>query len=249
MREIVNAGAQLCERSTRQGRKHAAGLGKFALGMVQGVVDVAHSTLQQETYNELRYAASINSVNGCLTRRGMFRALDKMLVEQQPQQVLISYVDIVGFKHINDSCGHAVGDKVLSLSGWGLRKIFSTEETLEHEAYVASWGGDEFVCVLPSTQKMQTDQFGNSLEFREASKNKGEVTWNLKAYEYQTPDTAAHWLLQEVLDRGVSELKYRFAFDAVDVPMDMSSQELIDAFVDKNTIKTATHARRRRSHT
>ncbi|MGH1471987.1 MAG: GGDEF domain-containing protein [Cellvibrionaceae bacterium] len=57
----------------------------------------------------------------------------------------LAVIDIDHFKHINDSYGHQVGDKVLKLLA---------RETLKHLRdvdFVARYGGEEFVVLLPET--------------------------------------------------------------------------------------------------
>ena len=56
--------------------------------------------------------------------------------------VAVLYVDLNGFKLINDTYGHAVGDKVLNIIGTRLARAVRAQDT------VARLGGDEFGCLL-----------------------------------------------------------------------------------------------------
>jgi len=54
----------------------------------------------------------------------------------------VLFIDIDKFKSINDSNGHALGDKVLLMVANRLQSFVRQEDT------VSRWGGDEFVCLL-----------------------------------------------------------------------------------------------------
>ena len=54
-------------------------------------------------------------------------------------------MDIDHFKKINDTYGHARGDKVLTRVSRGLQKALRAQDI------PARWGGEEFICLLPET--------------------------------------------------------------------------------------------------
>jgi len=65
--------------------------------------------------------------------------LDDMLDTLQPGLVTLMIVDIVGFKHINDTLGHVAGDQLLTALGQRLPSI------LPSDAIVGRLAGDEFI--------------------------------------------------------------------------------------------------------
>ena len=65
---------------------------------------------------------------------------------QQPLSLIM--IDLDHFKKINDTCGHAVGDQVLKEFARLLRELVRNEDI------PARWGGEEFIIVLPYTDRL-----------------------------------------------------------------------------------------------
>ncbi|MCG9884208.1 MAG: EAL domain-containing protein [Cyanobacteria bacterium] len=57
---------------------------------------------------------------------------------QQGSSLAVLFLDIDGFKHVNDTLGHALGDRLLQQVARRLKA------TLQRRAVLARWGGDEF---------------------------------------------------------------------------------------------------------
>lgn len=55
--------------------------------------------------------------------------------------------DIDHFKRVNDTYGHDVGDKVI------VGVVNTIKEYLPEDGIFARWGGEEFICLIPSTDK------------------------------------------------------------------------------------------------
>jgi len=80
-----------------------------------------------------------------LPNRTLFRERVRaalMGASQGVAPVAVLYLDLNGFKLVNDTYGHAVGDKVLNIIGTRLGRAVRSQDT------VARLGGDEFACLL-----------------------------------------------------------------------------------------------------
>jgi diguanylate cyclase (GGDEF)-like protein/PAS domain S-box-containing protein len=65
------------------------------------------------------------------------------------RKLAVFFLDLDGFKHINDSLGHAIGDKLLKGVGERLVAVVRKSDTVSRQ------GGDEFVVVLSSLARFE----------------------------------------------------------------------------------------------
>jgi diguanylate cyclase (GGDEF)-like protein len=81
-----------------------------------------------------------------LPNRDFFRSrLDGTLARADPQNdaLAVFYLDLDGFKAVNDTHGHGVGDALLKIVAERLARAVRTEDI------VSRLSGDEFACLLP----------------------------------------------------------------------------------------------------
>lgn len=104
---------------------------------LHSIVQVEDVTEQQHLRDELHRAATHDPLTGLLNRAGLEAAYQSFLARPRPSAFLL--VDLDGFKPVNDTYGHAVGDRLLECIAGRLR------DTLRDDATVARIGGDEFV--------------------------------------------------------------------------------------------------------
>ena len=71
------------------------------------------------------------------------------LGQRHSYQVAVLFLDLDGFKHINDSLGHAIGDKLLQSISERLVECIRAVDTVSRQ------GGDEFVMLLPAVENAQ----------------------------------------------------------------------------------------------
>jgi diguanylate cyclase (GGDEF)-like protein/PAS domain S-box-containing protein len=98
----------------------------------------------------LRYEATHDALTGLPNRTLFFERLEKALAAGEGQRFGLCYLDLDGFKTINDSLGHAAGDRLLVEVADRLQSCATAPGEM-----VARLGGDEFVALTtgPNTER------------------------------------------------------------------------------------------------
>ena len=91
----------------------------------------------------MEHIANHDPLTGLPNRLLLFDRLEQGMAtaEREDKLMAVCYLDLDGFKPINDSCGHAAGDQVLREVARRLKSLLRNNDT------VARLGGDEFVIV------------------------------------------------------------------------------------------------------
>ncbi|MHB0764908.1 putative bifunctional diguanylate cyclase/phosphodiesterase [Stutzerimonas sp. NM35] len=113
----------------------------FGAGLASYLID---DSVRLESVKRLHYLAMNDALTGLPNRESFNRHLEHELARAQISggQVGLLYIDLDGFKAVNDLHGHAAGDEVLGLLGQRL-KVFNDERVC-----LARLSGDEFATVL-----------------------------------------------------------------------------------------------------
>ncbi|MHC8404912.1 GGDEF domain-containing protein [Pseudomonas sp. TMB3-21] len=119
---------------------------------LQGLAErVAHMEQEamgyREHLEEQRQKALIDPLTGLPNRAAWGERLEQEISQwqQHGNTLLLAILDLDNFKRINDNYGHLAGDKVLKIIASVLRK------RLRGTDFIARFGGEEFVLLLPAT--------------------------------------------------------------------------------------------------
>jgi diguanylate cyclase (GGDEF)-like protein len=107
-------------------------------GLIGEASDITDTTL-------LRHVAEHDPMTGTLSRYGLGRHLETLMAAQAKDGLLVVFVDLDGFKAVNDQHGHVVGDDVLRAVAERLGQAVRPADL------VGRFGGDEFVVLCHDT--------------------------------------------------------------------------------------------------
>lgn len=131
---------------------------------LQGLAErVAHMEQEAQGYREhleeQRQKALIDPLTGLPNRAAWGERLAHEVEQwqQHGNMLLVAMLDLDHFKRINDGYGHLAGDKVLKIIATQLRK------RLRPNDFIARFGGEEFVMLMPATSMAVGMQLANTL--------------------------------------------------------------------------------------
>jgi diguanylate cyclase (GGDEF)-like protein/PAS domain S-box-containing protein len=116
-------------------------------GTITHFVSVLHDVTQsRRAQQQERALANRDMLTGLSSRAHMLALFNQAFREARQSQHLLAllFVDLDGFKAINDAHGHHIGDEVLRAFAARLQSTVRSSDT------VARFGGDEFVILLPA---------------------------------------------------------------------------------------------------
>jgi diguanylate cyclase len=101
----------------------------------------------QKEFEQAKTASMIDFLTGVANRKAFDETLAKHISEASPDNndLCLLLIDIDHFKKFNDEYGHIVGDEVLKFV------TKKTKEIVRGRDFLARFGGEEFVIILPQT--------------------------------------------------------------------------------------------------
>ncbi|MGE8178948.1 putative bifunctional diguanylate cyclase/phosphodiesterase [Pseudomonas fluorescens] len=108
------------------------------------VVTVLDMSVVRHLHQQLEFQAVTDPLTGLLNRRGFYQTAENLLLrgERSDSAWVLLYLDLDGFKRVNDSLGHDAGDRVLRWVSEQLKGCLRPFDIL------ARMGGDEFTALL-----------------------------------------------------------------------------------------------------
>ena len=142
----MGAGRELMARH-KLGHEFRVEIGLTPIGsqeeryVIASVIDITERIQAERRINQL---VNFDFLTGLPNRQMLNTRVQQAIEKAQSNstRVAIMFIDIDHFKHVNDTLGHAVGDKLLVEAGKRLARALPEGDT------VARIGGDEFVLVM-----------------------------------------------------------------------------------------------------
>ncbi len=169
------------------------------------VKNIQKNVKDRET--ELKEIARIDSLTGVYNRQSLTTFLEDEIIKNKMFQSEFSIImfDFDNFKNINDVYGHVFGDFVLK----EVCKVFM-EETSRMDK-VCRYGGEEFLIILPNTNRMDAFKVGERLrkeiENREFLNNKENIKVTISGGVVEYGEGLTIEGLIEIVDKSLYKAK------------------------------------------
>ena len=141
----------LCAKSRGAFREEQADFLQLITGKM------ASTVLSAQMLRRIYLEMETDALTGLLNARAAFRTLEKELrrAERCSGSLAVFFLDLDGFKAVNDSLGHLAGDRLLA----GVAEVLRS--SLRPYDFLGRVGGDEFLAILPG---LPADQAHGRLE-------------------------------------------------------------------------------------
>ena len=120
---------------------------------------IRYSLKMHDTLAELRRLATRDQLTGLFNRREGVRLLDREVERARKfsRALSVLVVDVDHFKAINDTHGHATGDRVLQ------SVAVAIESSVGEAGVTVRWGGDEFAVWLPHSDAVAASRMAECI--------------------------------------------------------------------------------------
>jgi diguanylate cyclase (GGDEF)-like protein len=102
----------------------------------------------RDSEERMTHLAEHDSLTGLPNQMILYDRIGRVieLARRNAKKAALLFLDVDGFKHINDSLGHPIGDKLLQSVAHRLLDCVRASDTVSRQ------GGDEFIVLLPEVQ-------------------------------------------------------------------------------------------------
>ena len=134
------------QSATGQGEHAADDRHAAAEDREQAARERLHALVDREILADELAVTAIDPLTGARTRAAGLADLDREIdrCRRTGEPLVVTYVDVVGLKAVNDTLGHRAGDDLLK------HAVRSIQQHLRPYDLVIRVGGDEFLCAMSS---------------------------------------------------------------------------------------------------
>ena len=109
-------------------------------------------TYQRQTEAEIKQLAYFDPLTNLENRTFFKSQVEKYIEQNKYSKFAFLFLDLDGFKQVNDSLGHSVGDELLKVIS---KRIVHTLRGVDRDTHICRFGGDEFVLMLGHVDEEQ----------------------------------------------------------------------------------------------
>lgn len=120
------------------------------------LLDKMESKVELRT-EEIYRLSNTDPLTNLLNRKAFLKVANKQIKDNPNEPLALLFVDLDGFKHINDTMGHKVGDQVLKEISTRLCNLST------RHLYKCRWGGDEFLILTTYEDKADLITFAEKV--------------------------------------------------------------------------------------
>ncbi|SHH06556.1 EAL domain-containing protein [Massilia sp. CF038] len=138
-------GVHEAEWQASENPKYEQWLHRQVVAVEGGIVAIVRDITERKvTEQQIRHIAHHDDLTGLPNRSLIRDRLDQAILHAQRRErsVAVAFIDLDGFKLVNDGLGHNAGDELLKVVGRRMQECLRREDTL------GRFGGDEFVVIL-----------------------------------------------------------------------------------------------------
>ena len=124
-------------------------------------LDTANSELEAKVERrtaEIYRLSNLDPLTNILNRNAFLTQLSATIKDIAHSKLAVLFIDLNGFKAINDGLGHHVGDTVL------IKVAQRLSQKLDKQTF-CRWGGDEFVCFIQYETELCIEKQANAILF------------------------------------------------------------------------------------
>lgn len=146
---------------TRSGKKITTEVATSVINNPKNPEDIEISffikdiTYQRQTEAEIKQLAYFDPLTKLENRTFFKNQVEEIIQQKQYDTFAILFLDLDGFKQVNDSLGHSIGDELLIVIA---KRIVNALRNTAQNTHICRFGGDEFVLMLGNVYEKQAAQ-------------------------------------------------------------------------------------------